>query len=75
MNDVDETQLRITLMQTQIELYRRQERWEVAKALAAMAVGCGVLVGAVLGLAAYIARTPQQITVHLDAPLLVAPAR
>jgi hypothetical protein len=46
----EERALRINLMQTQIELYKAQLRWEPWKALAAMAAAAAVFAGSVLAL-------------------------
>lgn len=45
-----ERKLRIDLMQTQIELYKAQLRWEPWKALAAMVAASAVFAGSVLAL-------------------------
>jgi hypothetical protein len=57
------------LRQVQANLYRVQARWEPWKALAAMAATCALLVGTILGLANYLARSPQTIVVHFDQPI------
>lgn len=46
--------LKVELMQTQIELFRKQARWEVWKALAAFIAGVAVFGGLVLGVANYL---------------------
>lgn len=63
-------------MQTQIELYKAQLRWEPWKALVAMVAAAAVFMGGVLAVSNWM-RTPapQTITVHLDAPLVVQPAK
>ena len=62
-------------MQTQIELYKAQLRWEPWKALAAMIAAAAVFMGGVLALSSWVwPSTPQTINVHLDAPLVVQPA-
>jgi Tfp pilus assembly protein PilN len=57
------------MMETQNDLYWRQARREVfrevAIGLVVMAVGCGVLVGVVLGLSGYVVRTPIEVNVHI----------
>jgi hypothetical protein len=70
----EEHDLRINLMQTQIELYKAQLRWEPWKALAAMIAAAAVFMGGVLAVSNW-HRTPlaQTINVHLDAPLTVPP--
>jgi hypothetical protein len=50
-DDADaERELRVNLMQTQIELYKAQLRWEPWKALAAMVAAAAVFTGGVLAL-------------------------
>jgi hypothetical protein len=44
----EERELRANLMQTQIELYKAQLRWEPWKALAAMVAASAVFMGGVL---------------------------
>lgn len=59
-------------MQTQIELYRAQLRWETWKALAAMVAAAAVFAGGVLAVSTWVRPPqPQSITVHLDAPIAV----
>jgi hypothetical protein len=62
--------LRIMLMQTQVELYRAQLRWEPWKALAAMVAASAVFAGSVLAVSS-LGRPPpvQTINVHMDAPM------
>jgi hypothetical protein len=77
-----ERELRIELMQVQIDHGRvnldkmRQEmRWEPWKALAALFAAGALFVGSVLALSSWTGhQPPQQINVHLDAPLF-APQR
>ena len=67
----EERELRINLMQTQIELYKAQLRWEPWKALAAMVAAAAVFIGGVLAGSSWIRPpAPQTINVHLDAPLV-----
>jgi cytochrome c-type biogenesis protein CcmH/NrfG len=67
-----ERELRVNLMQTQIELYKAQLRWEPWKALAAMIAASAVFAGSVLALSNWARPSmPQTINVHLDAPLIV----
>ena len=72
----DERELRINLMQPQIELYKAQLRWEPWKALAAMVAAAAVFAGSVLALSNWLhtGERPQTIVVHMDAPLTVQPA-
>jgi hypothetical protein len=70
VTDEEERELRVNLMQTQIELYKAQLRWEPLKALAAFVAGVAVFGGLVIGLANLLHPSPQTINVHLDAPLV-----
>ena len=66
------------LVRAQTEIARKQARWEVPKALAMIATGCAVFMGFVLAAANFLhplPPVPQQITVHLDAPLTIQPTR
>jgi hypothetical protein len=47
-------------MQTQIELYKAQLRWEPWKALAAMVAAAAVFMGGVLAVSNWAARPPSQ---------------
>lgn len=47
------------------------DRWEILKAIAVMAVGCGVFLGLVLAGGAWLHPAPREIIVHLDQPLVV----
>lgn len=58
------------LVRAQTALAQRQARWEVPKALATIAAAAAVFFGFVLAAANLIHPTPQQINVHLDAPLV-----
>jgi phage baseplate assembly protein W len=71
----EERELRINLMQTQIELYKAQLRWEPWKALAAMVATAAIMGGTIVALSNWIHQGPQTINVHLDAPLTVQPAK
>ena len=76
MTDEEERELRVNLMQTQIELYKAQLRWEPWKALAAMVAAGAVFFGGVIALSNLVRPTaPQTINVHLDAPLVVQPVQ
>ena len=70
MTEEEERELRINLMQTQIELYKAQLRWEPWKAVAALFAASAVFAGSVLAVSSWVHPTPQTITVHLDAPLV-----
>lgn len=61
------------LIEAQLRLYRTQARWEPWKALAAIIGAAAIFAGSTLALANWIARQPQTINVHLDAPLTIAP--
>ena len=60
MTDDEEREIRVNLMQTQIELYKAQLRWEPWKALAAMLAASAVMTGAVLGLSNWLHRPGEQ---------------
>jgi len=76
MTDEELQDLKGNLMQTQIELYKAQLRWEPWKALAAMIAAAAVFMGGVLAVSGWLRpSTPQTINVHLDAPLVVQPVR
>jgi hypothetical protein len=51
-------------MQTQIELYRAQLRWEPWKALAAMVATAAIFAGSVLAVSSWMHPAQQTITVH-----------
>lgn len=55
MDDDEERQLRIELMQTQIEHFRRQMRWEPYKAIAAIVGASAAMTAATLALAGWLA--------------------
>jgi hypothetical protein len=59
------------LIEAQLRLYRTQARWEPWKALAAIIGAGAIFAGSVLALSNWIARQPQTINVHLDAPLTI----
>lgn len=59
VSDEDERDLAVNLMQTQIELYKAQLRWEPWKALAAMVAAAAVFLGGVLAVGNWIYRPPQ----------------
>ena len=63
------------LILAQLRLYQTQARWEPFKAMAAIFAAAAIMVGSVLALSNWIARQPQTINVHLDAPLTIAPTR
>lgn len=61
------------LPQAPIALHPGQTRWEVPKALAIIAAAGAVFFGFVLAAANFLHPAPQQITVHVDAPLILGP--
>jgi hypothetical protein len=69
--DLEREQASWLRLQAQIRLAERQARWEPWKALAAMVASAALFVGGVLALSNWIGHQPQQINVHLDAPLIV----
>jgi hypothetical protein len=84
----DENELRIELMNAQIETlraereklqieterFRQEMRWEPWKALAALIVASSAMLGVILTVAHFLPLpSPQTINVHLDAPLTIAP--
>lgn len=58
--DQEEQDWKITLMQTQNDLYRKQDRWEIAKVGAAYLVGVAVMSGAIIGLSNWLHPVNQQ---------------
>lgn len=68
--DDEERQLRVTLMRADLDLKRKQSFWETPRNIA-------LLLTAVAGVAGFLGfklgSQPQQITVHLDSPLIVQP--
>lgn len=74
-----EHELRINLMQTQIELYKAQLRWEPWKALAAMVAAAAVMFGTVVALsnwlhpAGSVQQSPPQI-IFQPGSIVVTPA-
>jgi hypothetical protein len=50
----------IDLMTTQTGLYARQDRWEVAKALAAIIAAAAIMAGTILALSSYLHPASQQ---------------
>jgi hypothetical protein len=65
------------LVNAQIKLAERQERWETGKALATIILAIVATAGAIVAVSGFIRSSPQQITatIHLDAPLVIAPAK
>jgi len=57
------------LVDAQIELYRKQARWEPWKALAAIIAAGAVFAGGVLTVASWWHPSPQSITVHIEGKL------
>jgi hypothetical protein len=75
MSDADdERYLRIDLMQTQIELYKAQLRWEPWKALAAMIAASAVMTGAVLGLSNWLHPPASQQAMFPPGTVITIPA-
>jgi hypothetical protein len=71
----EERELRINLMQTQIELYKAQLRWEPWKALAAMVAAAAVFMGGVLAVANWTRPSaPSQIVLQPGTTIQVLPA-
>ena len=63
--------LQRVLIETQIALYTRQARWEIAKALAMILIAAAAIAAAG-GLAGHLwPMGPQQITVHFDQPIAI----
>ncbi len=64
-------------MQTQIELYKAQLRWEPWKALAAMVAAAAVFAGSVLALSNWLhpngPQPPPTIVIEMQAPQAPAP--
>ena len=73
MSDPEERELRINLMQTAIELYMAQLRWELWKAPAAMVAAAAVFGGSVVGVANLLSSRPVQpqppIVIQLQTPI------
>jgi hypothetical protein len=61
-----EGRLEIEPAESQIEILRRELRWEPWKALAATAAAAIVFMAAVLAVSAWWPPAPQQIDVYLD---------
>lgn len=61
------------LHEAQLRLYRVQAKWEPWKALAAICAAGAIFVGGVVAVSNWISHQPQVISVHLDAPLVIAP--
>jgi hypothetical protein len=73
VSDITE-QRRRELVEAQIAHYQQQARWEVPKALAAIAAAAAIFMGCVLAGITWLHPAPpppQQITVRLDQPLHV----
>ena len=60
----------ILLVEAQIELYRRQARWEPWKALAAIIAAGAVFAGGVLTVANWWHPAPQAISVKIEGSVL-----
>lgn len=75
MADTDTTLKQAELIDAQLRLYREQTRWETPKALA-MILLAAAAIAAAGRLADWVSPPrPQNIVVHLDAPLTLAPAK
>jgi hypothetical protein len=59
-----------TLLQAQIDLARRQARWEPWKALAAILAAAAVIAGAIVALANW-SGDPKPIVVRIEQPLAI----
>jgi len=57
------------LVEAQIELYRRQARWEPWKALAAIIAAAAVFGGGVLAVSSWWHPSPQTINVRIEGTL------
>jgi len=62
----DDDVRRSLLVEAQIDLYRKQARWEPWKALAAMVAASAVFAGGTLAIASYWHPSPQTINVHFE---------
>jgi hypothetical protein len=65
----EEDARRTLLVEAQIELYRRQARWEPWKALAAIIAAAAVFGGGVLTVASWWHPSPQTINVRVEGKL------
>jgi hypothetical protein len=76
VTDDEERELRINLMQTQIELYKAQLRWEPWKALAAMVAAAAVFMGGVLAVSNWVhpSSPPSQQIVLPPGTTITVPA-
>ena len=64
----EETQ-RALLIEAQIQLYRRQARWEPWKALAALVAAAAVFVGGMVTINTWWHPSPQTINVRIEGKL------
>ena len=69
MPDDDAETRRALLVEAQIELYRKQARWEPWKALAAIVAAGAVFAGGMLTVATWWHPNPQTINVHVEGKL------
>jgi hypothetical protein len=70
----DKHDLRINLMQTPIDLYKAQLRWEPWKALAAMVAAAAVFVGGVLAVSNWIHPAGSQQPMFPPGTVITIPA-
>jgi hypothetical protein len=70
MSPPTKEELEVQLMETQLKLYRKQERYELVKVVAAFLVGIAAFVGGVLAVSAWWHPSPQTInaTIHFEGP-------
>ena len=69
MTATNEDAQRALLVEAQIELYRKQARWEPWKALAAIVAAGAVFAGGTLTIASWWHPSPQTINVHVEGKL------
>ena len=71
MTDAEERELRELQMRTDIDLKRKQAFWETPRNVAIILGAWAALMAAIFGVLGYKigSAPPQQIIVHLDAPL------
>lgn len=74
MTPDEEIELKEAIMRAELNLKQKQAFWETPRNLVII---IGTIVAATAGIAGVvgfkIGQNPQQITVHLDAPLVVSP--
>jgi hypothetical protein len=74
---LERIELKDRLLMADLNLKTRQAFWETPKGFAAVIAALAITIGAIAGVLGYKigSAPPQQIIVHLDAPLLVQPAK